>query len=78
MWRIIIIGLVLLFLFGGKRFGEIGKGLGEGIRNFKKALGDKPTPPAPRSAPDVHVLTEVPLQPPEKGASRVDKDDETG
>jgi len=42
MWRILIIGLILLLLFGGKRFGALGKGLGEGIRNFKKALGDKP------------------------------------
>ncbi len=51
MWRILIIGLILLLIFGGKRFGEIGKGLGEGIRNFKKAMGDKPlgTPPVDRS-----------------------------
>ncbi len=42
--KVIIIGLILLVVFGGKRFGEIGKGLGEGIRNFKKAMGDGPSP----------------------------------
>ena len=39
-----IIALILLaaLLFGGKKVGELGKGLGEGIRNFKTALkGDE-------------------------------------
>ena len=40
---VILIGLALL-IFGGRRLGEIGKGLGEGIRNFKSAVKteDKP------------------------------------
>jgi len=37
---IVIIGLALL-IFGGKRLGEIGKGLGEGIRNFKTAVKEE-------------------------------------
>jgi len=32
--------VLALVLFGGKKVGELGKGLGEGIRNFKKALND--------------------------------------
>jgi sec-independent protein translocase protein TatA len=32
---ILVLGLVL---FGGKKIGELGKGLGEGIRNFKTAM----------------------------------------
>ncbi len=34
---LIILGIVLL-LFGAGRLADIGKGLGEGIRNFKKGL----------------------------------------
>ncbi|HUI53476.1 MAG TPA: twin-arginine translocase TatA/TatE family subunit [Bryobacteraceae bacterium] len=30
--------VLALVLFGGKKVGELGKGLGEGIRNFKTAL----------------------------------------
>jgi sec-independent protein translocase protein TatA len=30
--------LVAVLLFGGKKVGDLGKGLGEGIRNFKDAL----------------------------------------
>ena len=32
------IGLIAVLLFGGKKVGELGKGLGEGIKNFKTAL----------------------------------------
>lgn len=34
--ELIIIFVIVLILFGGKRLPEIGRGLGEGIRNFKK------------------------------------------
>lgn len=38
---IVIIGIVLL-LFGATKLPQLGKGLGEGIRNFKKGLkGDE-------------------------------------
>ncbi len=36
--EILVIGLVAVLLFGGKKVGELGKGLGEGIRNFKAAI----------------------------------------
>jgi sec-independent protein translocase protein TatA len=36
---LIILGIALL-LFGAGRLADIGKGLGEGIRNFKKGLRD--------------------------------------
>ncbi len=38
--EIIVILLVILLLFGAKRLPEIGKSLGEGIREFKKAMKD--------------------------------------
>ncbi len=37
-WQLILILLVVLIIFGAKKLPEFGKGLGEGIRNFKKAL----------------------------------------
>jgi sec-independent protein translocase protein TatA len=37
---IVLIGVIVIF--GGRKFGELGAGLGEGIRNFKKALKDDP------------------------------------
>ncbi|MFA7090639.1 MAG: twin-arginine translocase TatA/TatE family subunit [Arcobacteraceae bacterium] len=34
----VLIALVVLLLFGGKKIPELAKGLGSGIRNFKKAV----------------------------------------
>ncbi|MCM8776166.1 MAG: twin-arginine translocase TatA/TatE family subunit [Candidatus Omnitrophica bacterium] len=36
--EIVVILLVVLLLFGAKRLPEIGKALGEGIREFKKSM----------------------------------------
>ena len=36
--ELIVIALVILLLFGGKKIPELAKGLGGGIRNFKKAI----------------------------------------
>jgi len=39
-WQIIIIAAVIVLLFGASRFADLGKGLGDGIRNFKKGVSD--------------------------------------
>ncbi|KAA6330855.1 Sec-independent protein translocase protein TatA [termite gut metagenome] len=36
--EIIIIALVVLLLFGGKKIPELMKGLGKGIKNFKEGV----------------------------------------
>ncbi|MGD0525793.1 MAG: twin-arginine translocase TatA/TatE family subunit [Polyangiaceae bacterium] len=40
--HILLVLLVVVLLFGGSRLSQIGKGLGEAIRNFKKGLSDDP------------------------------------
>lgn len=39
--EIIIIAVVILVLFGGKKLPELGRGLGEAIRQFKESLSGK-------------------------------------
>jgi len=36
-WELIIIAIVILLLFGGRKIPELMKGLGSGIKEFKKA-----------------------------------------
>ena len=36
--ELLIILVIVFFLFGAKRLPEMGKGIGEGIRNFKKSM----------------------------------------
>jgi sec-independent protein translocase protein TatA len=46
---LLIFGIALL-LFGPKKIGELGKGLGEGIRSFKSALKDEDKKEEPKPA----------------------------
>ena len=36
--ELMIVFLIIIVLFGASRLPQIGKGLGEGIRNFKKGM----------------------------------------
>ena len=38
--EIIIVALVILLLFGGKKIPELMKGLGKGVRSFKEGIND--------------------------------------
>ena len=37
-WEIVIIGLLILLMFGAKKLPELARGLGQGIREFKGAV----------------------------------------
>ncbi len=50
--ELILILLLVLFFFGAKRIPVIGRGLGEGIRNFKMALGKGDKTPDDRTLDD--------------------------
>jgi len=49
---LVIFGIALL-IFGPRKIGELGKGLGEGIRHFKEAMrapSTEPSAPVPPSS----------------------------
>ncbi len=39
--ELLVILAIVFFLFGSKQLPEIGKGIGEGIKNFKNAMKKK-------------------------------------
>jgi sec-independent protein translocase protein TatA len=50
--EILLILLIGLLIFGPSKLSDMGKGLGQGLKNFKKGLSqddkdDEPAPPAP-------------------------------
>jgi sec-independent protein translocase protein TatA len=49
MPELLIIGFIVVLLFGASKLPQLGAGLGNGIRSFKKALGgdDDEKTPAP-------------------------------
>ena len=49
MPELLIIGIIVLLLFGGKKLPELGAGLGKSIREFKNAFkSDDGTPKDPK------------------------------
>lgn len=43
-WELFAIILVIVLLFGGKKIPELAKGLGKGIKDFKKAVNEDDEP----------------------------------
>ena len=41
-WEIVVIVLVVLLLFGGKKIPELMKGLGKGVKSFKDGVNGLP------------------------------------
>jgi sec-independent protein translocase protein TatA len=40
--EIMIVAGIVILLFGGAKMAQFGKGLGEGIREFRESMSDKP------------------------------------
>lgn len=43
-WQIVLIVVIVLLLFGGKKIPELMKGIGKGAREFKKGLNEDDEP----------------------------------
>ena len=39
-WQVVIIALVIILLFGGKKIPELMKGLGKGVKSFKDGMNE--------------------------------------
>ena len=44
IWQILLVLLIILLLFGHKRVRDLGKSLGEALRDFRKGMEDSPPP----------------------------------
>lgn len=58
--ELIIILVIMLVLFGGAKLPGLAKGLGQSIKEFKKASKDEPEPVAPQPAATEVKKAEVP------------------
>lgn len=50
--ELLIILLIVIIIFGANKLPQLGKGIGQGLRNFKDSVkGEEPPPPPPPVAP---------------------------
>jgi sec-independent protein translocase protein TatA len=52
-WHIVLLLLIALLLFGGKRLPEIGRSLGHGMREFKDAITGDHSSDEPAAQPEL-------------------------
>ncbi len=56
--HLIIVAIVAIVLFGGKKLPELGKGLGEGLKGFKDGMkGVTDDTPAAKPGDSAHTVT---------------------
>ncbi len=52
IWHWLVVIAIFLLLFGTSKFASLGKGLGEGIRNFKAAMKEGEEPKKEEEKPE--------------------------
>ncbi|HEY6128554.1 MAG TPA: twin-arginine translocase TatA/TatE family subunit [Candidatus Acidoferrum sp.] len=43
-WHILVVAVVILVLFGGRKIPELMRGMGEGVRGFREGMSGQPDP----------------------------------
>ncbi|WP_374594454.1 twin-arginine translocase TatA/TatE family subunit [Sphingosinicella sp.] len=68
IWHWLIVGIVVILLFGKGRISDVMGDLAKGIKSFKKGLAEDETPAQPRqigqSQADQTIRTETPQETP--------------
>ena len=44
IWQLLLILVIVLIVFGGRKMPELGRSLGQGLTNFRKAVKGEETP----------------------------------
>jgi sec-independent protein translocase protein TatA len=71
-WEIVIIFLVVLLLFGGKKIPELMKGLGKGVKSFKEGVNE-----AEQEIRDTKAQIDKPVEPQKQDSQSSSPKEET-
>ena len=62
--HLLVIFFIIVLIYGPKKLGDLGKGLGEGIRNFKSSMHEGNSPANPTSTTTTTTTTATPAPAP--------------
>lgn len=48
--ELLVILLIVIIIFGANKLPQLGKGFGQGLRNFKESIKGEEPPPPPKDA----------------------------
>lgn len=49
--ELLVILLIVIIIFGANKLPQLGKGVGQGLRNFREAIKGEEPPPPPKDTP---------------------------
>ncbi len=62
LWHWLVVGVVVMLLFGKGRFSDMMGDVAKGIKSFKKGMSEEETPPAP-AKPAPRLQNQPPMEP---------------
>jgi sec-independent protein translocase protein TatA len=62
IWHWVVLGIVVMMLFGKGRISDVMGDVAKGIKSFKKGMAEEPEAPAPSAAPRLNQGTTIDAQ----------------
>ncbi len=63
LWHWLIVGIVVLLLFGKGRFSDLMGDVAKGIKSFKKGMAEDDEPPVEPAKPAARLQAQPPIEP---------------
>ena len=64
IWHWLVVGVIILLLFGKGRFSDMMGDVAKGLKSFKKGMSEDDVPPPAAAAPPKRLSDDRPLDPP--------------
>jgi sec-independent protein translocase protein TatA len=62
IWHWVVLGIVVMMLFGKGRISDVMGDVAKGIKSFKKGMAEEPEAPTPSAAPRLNQGTTIDAQ----------------
>jgi len=63
IWHWLVVGVIVMLLFGKGRFSDMMGDVAKGIKSFKKGMSEEDEPAKPASTPQPRLRVQEPLDP---------------